>query len=131
MVALYRAQRASVTCQERQLSQGLFPGDLHRVVVTDRLLEQGQKLWICAVVREQLEVVAGDVVVLIFVVFLLELLDEESELLVGDLSDGIAGVDPGQARHALSLPSRRARGQRTRATSHGCPSYPRPPTLRL
>src|ERR1043165_7711582 len=117
MVALYRAQRASVTCQERHLSQGLFPGDRHRVVVTDRLLEEGQELGIRAIVRKQLEVVAIDVIVLILVVFLFELLDEERELLVGALSDCIAGVDPDQARHALSLPSWRARGQRTRATS--------------
>src|SRR5205814_914393 len=122
--------RAPVTCQVRQLSQDLFPGDLYRVVVTDRLLEERQELGVRAVVGQQLEVVARDVIVLILVVFFLELLDEERELLVGDFPDGIAGIDPDQARHALSLPSRRARGQRTRATSHRCPSFPRPPMSR-
>src|SRR5262249_47962152 len=47
----------------------------------------------------QLERVAVDVVVLIFVVLFFELLDQKRELLVRDLTDVGAGIDPCQPRH--------------------------------
>ena len=91
---------------------GSFPGDVHAVVGAQGLLEEREELRVGTVIGHQLERVAIDEVVLIFLVLFFKLLDEERQLFVGDLADIVSGIDPGQLRHGGNLPAAPPRGQR-------------------
>lgn len=76
-----------------------------RVIVAHCFFEHGEQLRIATVVREELQGVAIDEVILIVLVLLFELLHEEAQMSLRDLSNVFASINTRKPRHALSLPT--------------------------